>query len=167
MSNVNSQTRTYKYLKLTRCDDAISMVDRTKKTPSGGKVMTLFKDLFSTSITCKTSPALVPKTGAFLMMKSCSFSVVHSNRQVAEREEPVVMVSRPTSATASIAWIILSSFSGSDWVFSPRSWSEMMLRRWFLAEKARDWSMSEDRVEVTRIWRWRRGRRELKLGDFR
>lgn len=72
--------------------------------------MTLFRDLFSTSITCKTSPALVPEMDAFFKIKSSSFSVVHSNRQVSEREEPVVMVWRPTLATASMAWMIFQAF---------------------------------------------------------
>lgn len=78
------------YLKLTLWGGAASMEDRTKKTPEGGKVITLFSDLFSTSMTWRTSPVRVPKRGAFLMMKSCSFSVVQSIRHVPERDEPVV-----------------------------------------------------------------------------
>lgn len=101
------------------------MEDRTKKTPSGGNVMTLFKTPLPTSMTWRTSPAAVPKRPAFLMMKSCSFSVVHSIRQVAERAGPVVMVPALRTARSSIAWMISARLEGLDWVLIPRSWSEI------------------------------------------
>lgn len=134
------------HLKFTLCGDAISIPDRTKKTPSGGKVMTLLRVLFRTSMTCNTSPARVPTNGAFSMMKSCSFSVVQSNLHVPERESPVVTVPAPREAIAVMASTIDFRFNGSFCVLSPRSWSEMRARRCSLAD--RDWAVTEKQVNL-------------------
>lgn len=80
------------------------------------------------------------------MMKSCSFSVVHSSLHVADSEGPVVTLSVPSTAMESMALIISESFEGSVWVLRPRSWSEMRSRRFCLAE--RDWSVRDERVRV-------------------
>lgn len=135
------------HLKFTLCGDAISILDRTKKTPSGGNVITLLRVLPRTSMTCNTSPARVPNKGAFSTMKSCSFSVVQSSRQVPERESPVVTEPAPRAAIASIASTIDARLAGSLCVLRPRSWSEMRARRWSLAED-RDWAVTEEQVNL-------------------
>jgi len=134
------------HLKFTLCGDATSILDRTKKTPSGGNVMTLLSVPFRTSMTCNTSPARVPNKGAFSMMKSCSFSVVHSSRHVADRESPVVTEPAPTTAIASMASTIAARFTGSLCVRRPRSWSAMRARRCSLAD--RDWVVTEEQVNL-------------------
>lgn len=121
------------HLKFTLCGEAISIFDRTKKTPSGGKVMTLLSSFWSTSMTCKTSPARVPNKWAFSMMKSCSFSVVQSSLHVAESVVPVVTESLPKAARASMALTIESRFVGFLWVLRPRSSSDIRLRSSCLA----------------------------------
>ena len=142
-----------KYLKFTLCGEAISISERTKKTPSGGKVMTLLRVLLSTSMTCKTSPARVPNKPAFSTMNSCSFSVVHSNRHVAESVPPVVTVSRPWNAKSSMASMIEARFEGFFCVLRPRSWSEMSVRRLRLADW--DWAVRDEQVIlVAKLWWW-------------
>lgn len=141
------------YLKFTLCGEATCIVERTKKTPSGGKVMTLLRRLRSTSMTCKTSPARVPNTGAFWMMNSCSFSVVHRSLHVAEREVPVVTLPLPSSAKASMALMIEARLVGSFWVLRPRSWSAMRSRRCCLAR--RDWAVTEEQVILARREEWK------------
>lgn len=113
-------------------------------------MITLFRVFCSTSMTCKTSPAEVPKIGAFFMMNNCSFSVVQSIRHVADKDLSVVTLPRPTAAKESIASIIWESFWESGWVLMPRSWSAMRRRRWRLAatEGDWDWSVREERVTV-------------------
>lgn len=123
-------------LKLTLCGEEMSISERTKKTPSGGKVMTLLSVPFLTSITCSTSPARVPNNPAFSMMNSCSFSVVHSSLHVADSESPVVTELPPITAMASMAFTIASRFTASFWVLRPRSWSEMRSIRFRLARCA-------------------------------
>lgn len=94
-------------------------------------------------------------------MNSCSFSVVHSNLHVPEREFPVVTESRPRTATFSMASMIWESFWGLDCVLRPRSWSEMRWRRRFLDERRDDdddWSVSDERVRI-------RFRREVENGE--
>ena len=120
--------------------------------------MTLLRVLFSTSMTCKTSPAAVPNKRAFSTMKSCSFSVVQSIRHVAEREPPVVTVSLPSTAKASMASTMEARLGGSRWVLRPRSWSEMSERRWRLADW--DWAVREEEEEQVVILVWR------CLGEF-
>lgn len=122
-------------LKLTLCGEAIWISERTKKTPSGGKVMTLLRIRFCTSITCKTSPALVPNKPAFSMMKSCSFSVVQRSLHVADRESLVVMELRPITAMDSMAFTIASRFVASFWVLTPRSSLEISSSRFRLAAR--------------------------------
>lgn len=78
------------------------------------------------------------------MIKSCSFSVVQSNRQVAESESSVVTVSLPRSAIASMAWIIEDLLTGSFWVLRPRCWSEIRVRRCCLADC--DWVVIDEQV---------------------
>lgn len=95
--------------------------------------MTLFNLLFSTSITCNTSPASVPNKPAFLTIKSCSFSVVHNIRHVADSDFPVVIESSPSEPSVSMADMISARLDGSDWVLRPRSWSAMRPRRSDLA----------------------------------
>lgn len=121
------------YLKLTLWGGSVSIVDRTKNTPEGGNVMTLFSLLFSTSITCNTSPASVPNKPAFFTIKSCSFSVVHSIRHVADSDLPVVTEPSASNASVSMADMISARLDGSDCVLRPRSWSEIKLRRSDLA----------------------------------
>jgi len=108
--------------------------------------MTLLSALFRTSMTCNTSPARVPNKGDFSMMKSCSFSVVHSNRHVADRESSVVTEPAPTAAIASMASTIAARFAGSLCVRRPRSWLAMRARRWSLAD--RDWVVTEEQVNL-------------------
>ena len=50
---------TITHIKFILCGDAISISDLTKN-PIWGKVIILFRVLFWTSVTCKTSPAWVP-----------------------------------------------------------------------------------------------------------
>lgn len=130
------QNKEKKNLKLTLCGEAISISERTKKTPSGGKVMTLLRIRLFTSITCKTSPAVVPNKPAFSMMNSCSFSVVHRSRQVEDRDSPVVMELRPITAMDSMASTIASRFVASFWVLTPRSSSEISSSSFRLARCA-------------------------------
>lgn len=63
---------------------------------------------------------------------------------MAERESPVVTVSRPRMAMASIALMIASRFLGSLWVLRPRFWSEMRVRRSCLADC--DWVVMDEQV---------------------
>lgn len=144
------------------------MLDLTKKTPSGGKVITLLRTFFSTSITCRTSPVCVPNKWAFSMMNSCSFSVVQSKRHVADSESPVVTISLPRTAISSIALMIEDRLLGSFWVLSPRSWSAMRFRSSCLADC--DWLVVDEHV-ILEAWLWtRRWRLEelpLQLGRFK
>lgn len=150
------------YLKSTLWVEAISILDLTKKTPEGGKVMTLLSFKLPTSITWRTSPTLVPKKLAFFMMKSCSFSVVQSIRQVPERESSVVIKSLPISARDSIASIIWDRILGFCWDLIPRSWSEMRLRRWVLGET--DWDWDEEREKLGICWEFEG--LKIELGFF-
>lgn len=135
------------HLKLTLCGEEMSISERTKKTPSGGKVITLLSVPFLTSITCSTSPARVPNNPAFSTMNSCSFSVVQRSLHVAESESPVVTELLPITAMASMAFTIASRLTASFWVLRPRSWSEMRSIRFRLALCA---AKSEHLVRKTR-----------------
>ena len=72
-------------------------------------------------LTCKMSPAWVPKSGDLSMMKSCSFSVVHSILHVALNASSVVVWSRPTTPSASMASRMCARLLALCWVLRPRS----------------------------------------------
>jgi hypothetical protein len=73
-------------------------------------------------LTCKMSPARVPKRGDLSMMKSCSFSVVHSIRHVAlNASASVVVCSRPSTPSVSMASRICARLVALCWVLTPRS----------------------------------------------
>lgn len=83
------------------------------------------------------------------MMKSCSFSVVHIIRHVAESKESVVMVSFPTIERVSMASMILERLEGFPSVLRPLSWSEMRERSSSLA--TRDWEEEERNEKGVRV----------------
>lgn len=144
------------YLKFIRWGEATSRLDLTKKTPSGGNVITLFNTLFCTSITCKTSPVSVPKNPAFLMIKSCSFSVVHNSRHVPDKDSLVVTAPRPCTAISSMVSMIWESILGSFWVVRPLFWLEMRERRVVLEVESEEWRW------VVSLVMWGLGVREVK-----